>query len=59
MRQSILNEGAAPLVLAPSPGEPELPGMAEWRAKQKLAAAADLLKRELASFAPAAREDGR
>jgi hypothetical protein len=33
--------------------------MAEWRAKQKLAAAADLLKRELASFAPAAREDGR
>jgi hypothetical protein len=57
MRQSRLNEGAAPLVLAPPPGEPELPGMAEWRAKQKRAAAADLLTRELASFEPAAARD--
>ena len=57
MRQSRLKEGTVPLTLAPSGGEPELPGVAEWRAKQKQKAAAELLTRELASFAPAPARD--
>lgn len=51
-----LPERPAPLLLTPPAGEPELPGMAEWRARQKQKAAADLLRREIESFAP--REPG-
>ena len=40
----------APLVLTPSAGEPELPGMSEWKAQQRKKAEADLLRRELESL---------
>lgn len=44
--------GAEPLTLTPSPGDPHLPGVAEWMAAQKRKAAADLLRRELESLNP-------
>jgi hypothetical protein len=52
--QSRLKESHAPLVLTPSGGEPQLPRTADWLAKQRKRAEADMLRRELESFAPAA-----
>lgn len=51
---AVLREDVSTFALAPTSGaEPELPGMAEWRARQKQKAAAELLRAELASLQPA------
>lgn len=48
-----LREDVSSFALTPtSAAEPELPGVAEWRAKQKQKAAAALLRTELESLQP-------
>ena len=49
--QSTIREDRAPTFkLAMSAGEPELPGMAEWRAAQQKRARDEKLRADLASF---------
>jgi hypothetical protein len=53
-----LREDVSSFSLTPTPSaEPGLPGMAEWRARQRQKAAADLLRAEIVSLQPNVPEE--